>query len=547
MTLGTAPHGQRRPPVALARQRPVDVALEPFPEAPVLDVLGVPGHGLVGGEQAVAQPLGAQVPGGLGVIEQRRAAAPAVRVGMLVLLGAQQPPARAQVLDQVGVGVLDEAPGERADALVVGSVAEHRVHHGQALLLAQAEVVLAEGDRRVDQTGAVVGGDEVTRQDGVAALAVGLRRDEREGRLVAGALDAGAVELVEDLGVLAEHALHERGSDDVDLPARHTRAHVGHRRVDGHRSVGDQRPRGRRPHQQLVPRLQWCLRVDHSEAHVDTGVDHVAVAERDLVRGQRRAAPRAVGDHLVALVEQTLLPHLRERPPDRLDVARVQRAVGVVEVDPEADPLGQPVPVLQELEHRLAALRVEGGDPVLLDLRLGRDPELLLDGDLHRQPVAVPAALALDVVAAHRLVARVDVLEHPREDVVGARAPVRGRRALVEHPRLRALAPAHGLVEDVALAPALQHLELEGREGLLGIDGTVRCHAAFHSTNARAAAARCRPGYALVSLGRAWSADAASRSAALSSSRAMSASRACTGVLPRRRTVLAPVSGRASR
>ena len=36
------PDRQRRAPVALARQRPVDVALEPLAEAPVLDVLRVP-------------------------------------------------------------------------------------------------------------------------------------------------------------------------------------------------------------------------------------------------------------------------------------------------------------------------------------------------------------------------------------------------------------------------------------------------------------------------------------------------------------------------
>ena len=116
------------------------------------------------------------VPGRLGVVEQRRAAAPAVRVGVLVLLLAQQPAARAEVLDEVGVGVLDEAPGVRADALVVGAVEPHRVDDVEAVLLAEAEVVLAERDRGVHEAGAVVGRDEVAEQDGVAALAVGLAR-----------------------------------------------------------------------------------------------------------------------------------------------------------------------------------------------------------------------------------------------------------------------------------------------------------------------------------------------------------------------------------
>ena len=187
-----APHRQRRAPVALARERPVDVVLEPVAEAPVLDVLGMPVDRLVGGQQPVAQARRGDVPGGLGVVEQRRSAAPAVRVGVLVGLRAQQAPAAAEVLDEVGVGVLDEAAGVGADALVVGAVEAHRVDDGQPVLLAEAEVVLAEGDRGVHEARAVVGGDEVAEQDGVAALAVRGRPDEGEGRLVAHAVERGA-------------------------------------------------------------------------------------------------------------------------------------------------------------------------------------------------------------------------------------------------------------------------------------------------------------------------------------------------------------------
>ncbi len=69
----------------------------------------------------------------------------------------------------------------------------------------------------------------------------------------------------------------------------------------------------------------------------------------------------------MTLVEQTAPVDLRQRPPDRLDVALIERAVGVLEVDPEADALGQAVPLLQVGEHRLAAPRVELADPVPLD------------------------------------------------------------------------------------------------------------------------------------------------------------------------------------
>ena len=101
VALLAAPDRQRRAPVALARERPVDVVLQPAPEAPVLDVLGMPRDLLVGGEQLVVQLRRREVPRRLGVVEQRRPAAPAVRVGVLVGLGAQQAAAAAQVLDEV--------------------------------------------------------------------------------------------------------------------------------------------------------------------------------------------------------------------------------------------------------------------------------------------------------------------------------------------------------------------------------------------------------------------------------------------------------------
>ena len=142
----------------------------------------------------------------------------------------------------------------------------------------------------------------------------------------------------------------------------------------------------------------------------------------------------------MALVEAAVVPDPPQRPPDRLDVVVVHRHVGVVEIEPEADPLGEPVPVLDVAEDRLAAALVELGDPVVLDLGLRGDPQLLLDLELDRQPVAVPARLARHQMPGHGPVAGIDVLEDAREDVVGAGPAVGGRRTLVEAPQRRPLA-----------------------------------------------------------------------------------------------------------
>ena len=371
-----------------------------------------------------------------------------------------------------GVGVLDVAAGVLADALVVRAVGEHRVDDVQAVALAEPEVVLAEGDRRVHEARAVVGGDEVRQQHGVPALAPLAAGQERERRLVAHAVQRGAGEAFEDLHTLAEHALDERLREhDRRLQDARLHAHVRELGVDGDRRVRDQGPGRRGPDEQLVAALDRPAVLGHRHPHVERRVDDVLVAERHLVARQRRAAARAVGDDLVALVEQALVGDLLQRPPDRLDVRRVQRPVRAVEIDPEADALRQRLPVLEELEHRRAAALVELGDAVGLDLVLGGDAELLLDRQLDREAVGVPPAAALDELAPHRLVAGEDVLEDAAQDVVRAGAPVRGRRPLVEHVARRALATALGLVEDVALAPPREHGLLEAREVLLGIDG----------------------------------------------------------------------------
>ena len=201
------------------------------------------------------------------------------------------------------------------------------------------------------------------------------------------------------------------------------------------------------------------------------------IAERDLVRGERRPVARAVGDDLVGLIEAPVVPDPAQRPPDRLDVVVVESDVRIVEIDPEADPLGQRPPVVDVAEDRLAAALVELGDAVGVDLLLGGDPQLALDLQLDRKPVAVPARLARNPVTAHRLVAGIDVLEDAGEDVVRAGPAVGGRRTLVEAPGLGAGSILQRAREDVAAAPAVKHLELERGERLLGVDRANAGHA----------------------------------------------------------------------
>ncbi len=170
----------------------------------------------------------------------------------------------------------------------------------------------------------------------------------------------------------------------------------------------------------------------------------------------------------MVLDQQALVEDLLERPPHGLHVVRVHGAVGVVEVGPVPHARGQFGEGVGVPGHRLAALRVELRDAVRLDVLLAVEAQFLLDGQLDRQPVAVPAGLAADVVALHGAEAGEDVLEDAGLDVVGAGHAVGGRRALVEDPLGAALGLGEGAVEDLVLAPEVEHGVFEGGQVHLG-------------------------------------------------------------------------------
>ena len=99
-------------------------------------------------------------------------------------------------------------------------------------------------------------------------------------------------------------------------------------------------------------------------------------------------------------------------------------------------------------------------DAVGFDLFLRVDAELFADFDFDRQAVRVPAGFAFAAVAAHRLVAREEVLDRAGQAVAGVRHAVGRRRAFVEHERRRALPLGERLLVDAVLFPELADGEL---------------------------------------------------------------------------------------
>ncbi len=438
MALGAPPDRQWRAPVARPRQGPVDVVVEPVAVASPLDVFGIPGGGAVLAQQGVLDLRGADVPRGLGVVEQRGVAAPAVGVGVLVGEHAEHQPTPGQVLDEHPVGGLEEHPADQFGVGAEGSVRLDRVDQRQPVLPADDHVVLAEGRRLVNQAGAVLGGDVLGHHDVVGAAHDVGELDQLEGTLVGPELQLPAGEGAAQPPAVAEHLFGQRLGDHEGLAAGDVVRgdHVADVGMDGHRGVADQRPGRGRPHQQgSLPRQGTG---GQREPHVHRRVGDILVALGELVVAQRRAAARAVRRDPVVLDEQALGMDLLQRPPDRFDERGVHRPVGLVEVHPVAHAGGQLGEGADVAGDRFATLGVERLDPERLDVGLTVEAEFLLNRQFDGQAVAVPTGLALDVEALHGLEPREDVLEDAGLDVVRAGHAVRRGRTLVEGPRLAA-------------------------------------------------------------------------------------------------------------
>ena len=223
-------------------------------------------------------------------------------------------------------------------------------------------------------------------------------------QLVEGAAVAPADEL------LAAPALDERVvREDVDGdPVAVLAAAVLGVGLDRRGDVRRQRPRRRRPDDERL-----ALALQQREAHEERRMlelDVVLLAGL-LVLRERGAAARAPLRRAVPLVQPAAAVHLLEEAPDVLDVRVGERVVVVVPVHPLAEPLRLLGLHLGEARDALLAALRELGEPVLLDLALRVQAELLLDLDLDPEALAVEAVLVALVEAAERLVALEDVLE----------------------------------------------------------------------------------------------------------------------------------------
>ena len=142
----------------------------------------------------------------------------------------------------------------------------------------------------------------------------------------------------------------------------------------------------------------------------------------------------------MTLVEQTFIPDLSERPPDRLNIVVMVGDVRVLHIRPEADAVAHDLPVALVGEDAVLTLLDEILDAVLLDLRLAAYAERLFDLQLDRKSVRVPAGLAQYLIALHGAVSGDQILYRAGQNVTDMRLAVSRRRTVEERIYLGALA-----------------------------------------------------------------------------------------------------------
>ena len=470
------PHGDAAAPEAVSGDVPVARLLEPVAEALFAHVVRRPVHARVVLREALVEVLDADVPRVDRAVDERRVGAVAERIGVDDRRLVDELPLGLEALDDVLVAVLAEAAlvfgnrvGERAGVV-------ERIGKGRhARFLADAEVVLAVGGGDMDDADAVIGRDVVVVEDAERALRA-LVGEVREKRLVLGTLQGIALSFPDELVLifLLEDERKPRLGHDVDRPR--VVSHVAHRdivdlRAGADREVLGKRPWSRRPDEEIddasgALRLQLFARDRRGEDAARHGrVLDVLVVRAGLEVGERRRKLPGIRHDAVGAVDAALVPELLEDPPHRLHEAEVHRLVVVVEVDPAAHARYGLAPFADVLEHHRAALLVELVDAELLDFGRTRDAERHLRERLDRKTVGVPAEASFDVLSAHRLVARHDVLDRAREQVPVVRQSRRKGRPVVELVALLAFVLLQRLLESPVLLPEREDLLLHLREG----------------------------------------------------------------------------------
>ena len=450
------PYRERRSPVAFAAESPVDHALEEIAHPAFLDIVRDPVDAPVEPDQLILDRRHFNEPALAGIIDQRRVAAPAERIAVFKRKRCEQRPLLFQIFQDLRIRILHKHPVERRSA-AHAAPGINQLQERKIVRLADAVVVFTERQRDVHDSGSGIQRYVIIRDDSVTGLASEVHREVKQ-RPVGLSDQLRAKDFLQDLDVVAENLPDQRfreqvfGSVLLDIRIFKIRVYAESR-------IGGKRPRSRGPRQDRNIRFLIQIELGDGGSFLN-----VLVSLRHLVACQGGPAAGAVRHDLIALIQETLLMDLLERPPLRFDVIVVVGDIGILHVRPESDPVRHVLPFGLVLPDRFLALFHEGLDTILFDLLLSVQPEVALHLQLDRKAMGIPAGFSQHVVPFHGPVTRDQILDRPGFDMTDVRASVRRRRS-VEKRIGRCFFPEfHALFKHLVFLPEIQNLLFSGHK-----------------------------------------------------------------------------------
>ncbi len=463
------PDRDGRAPVPRTGDVPIPGAFEPFSETAMLHVFRHPVNGFVQAQQVRLDFFNGKIPGIHGPVNQRGAAAPAMRVVMFQGAVRQQAPLFLEPPDDIPVAVMHIAAGEIRHFFRKTSAGVHGVAHAHAMALAEPVVLLAECRRAMHNAYPVRQRHEVRRQNAECTL-LRLILEVRKQGVITTADQVLAGEPGRDAGLFAKHAgpLRQERFGHHQHPAFVFESSVLVIRADRQRKVGRQGPGCGGPGQvvsraplQVIPGLE-----SHQDFRVLARPGGIGFA--GIGYGQGRFAMIAIRGNAVIAVNQTALVRLLEDPQHGFHVIRIQRAVGMFVIHPATDLADVLRPGRIAVSHQIPAGIVERGDAITrFDFRFIFDAQLFFDGIFDRQPVAIPAPAPRHRPAGHREKPRHGILEDGDKNGSVVRRAGRKWRAVIKHH----FPPGacQGFLENALLIPFGQQLAfLRGKINMCG-------------------------------------------------------------------------------
>ena len=455
------PDRDRCSPVSRSRNSPVLNVLKPVSESLLAYIRRVPVYCVVVCDQLVSELCHLDVPRLVCVVNERCSASPAVRISVLHLLLGVDLVILGKILDDIDIQSVFHYESALPRSLCIAASLVYRLQNSEVILASAVIVVFTESRSCMDDSGTVFCRYVVHACNDERVLAL-FRHAERLDLLVCPVLHVGALYLLDYLILFTSESLISKRFGYPQkvafvLAGLHEALNVIYVRSYSKSDVGSECPRCCCPCEEVLVVMVNACTSELAGKSIDLDV---LVALSYLVRSKTCSAARAVRQDLISFVNKSLVEGVLDDPPSGLDIVILVSDIRIFHVREISHLLGHIGPHLSVFEYGFTALLVEFLDTVLLDVLLSAESEFLLDLDLNRQSVSIPAAFTLYLESLHCLIPVDGVLESPCHHVVDARLAVSCRRSFIENERRRAFPCLYAKVEHVEFVPSFDLLGL---------------------------------------------------------------------------------------